>query len=94
MEDLDGDIAPDSGVARTIDLAHPSRADKLYDLVGTEAVANGESDGNLRGDGGVNLHPNDGNRYGIPRADLPTGWHGHALDDGQSMLQPNDSAIA
>src|SRR5262245_15103282 len=35
-QDLDGDVAPESRIARAVDLAHAAGADWLEDLIGTE----------------------------------------------------------
>jgi hypothetical protein len=39
---LDSDIAPEFGVLRSIDFAHPTGADRSGDLVGANARADGE----------------------------------------------------
>jgi hypothetical protein len=46
-QDLDGDVAPEAGVACAIDLAHSARAQRGKDLVGTKTGAGGERHGRL-----------------------------------------------
>ena len=41
-EDLDRDVAVQLRVARAVDLAHPARAERREDLVGTETCSGGE----------------------------------------------------
>jgi hypothetical protein len=38
-EDLEGDVSLQARVVGAVDLAHPARADRCDDLVGTEMIA-------------------------------------------------------
>ena len=42
VHDLDGDVAPEAGIARTVDFAHAARTERRQHFVRAEACAGGE----------------------------------------------------
>jgi len=53
-QDLDRDVAPQAGIARAVDFAHPARTDEAHDLVGAQASRRWQGPSLLAGvDGGL-----------------------------------------
>ncbi len=52
-DDLDGHLTAQARVACAIDLAHPTRAERRDDLVGTEAIAGSQTDTAIRMRSGI-----------------------------------------